>query len=206
MLRCLENEDYDPDCLFTITPSDGSKQDVPLTGYRGDEKVTPENKQQYIDASLRFRLVDEIREQREAFKRGFQELLPRDEIKIFRMSELDPLICGITILEVPAFRKSCRFDPPETKDHPTIKMLFDVLTSWPNDARLRLLWFIIGISRVPAAGFNPPVTIQLTGKTDHLPTGHLCPRSLLLPPYDSIEVLKEKLTRALTGEEGFGLL
>jgi ubiquitin-protein ligase E3 A len=44
------------------------------------------------------------------------------------------------------------------------------------------------------------------GNSDRLPTAHTCFNHLLLPPYSTKEVLRQRLECALDNSEGFGLM
>jgi len=77
-----------------------------------------------------------------------------------------------------------------------------------------LLQFVTGSSKVPAEGFsglqgmNGPESFQVTRIVTNdpmrLPQGHTCFNQLDLPEYPSKEVLRERLTLAITETAGFG--
>jgi hypothetical protein len=189
---------------FSVQRKDGSNETVPLKGCKGDEELTRENVEEYMQLLAQFRLEEEIREQRDAFKRGFQELITREDLKVFRVNELDLLICGIGDPDIEAFCRSCAIEPPATRDHPTIQLFFDLLHRQTNDTFSKMLSFITSATRVPPMGFDPPVNIHLTGDANRLPAAHTCGNTLDLPPYDSIDVMEEKWTLALQCRDRFG--
>lgn len=81
--------------------------------------------------------------------------------------------------------------------------------------RTAFLQFVTGTSRVPPEGFKSlqgfngaqKFNIHKYYDVKHLPRSHTCFNQLDLPPYESKEILIEKLTLAITeGKEGFGIL
>jgi len=82
-----------------------------------------------------------------------------------------------------------------------------------NDQRLRLLQFVTGTSSIPYEGFealrgsNGPrkFCIEKWGKPTSLPRAHTCFNRLDLPPYNSFEILYEKLLMAVEESSGFGI-
>ena len=55
-------------------------------------QVTNENKEEYIQAVIDWRFVARVKDQMEAFKGGFNELVPLNTIKIFDEGELELLV------------------------------------------------------------------------------------------------------------------
>jgi len=71
--------------------------------------------------------------------------------------------------------------------------------------RANFLFFVTGSFKVPFGGFkNLKIGIEKVDDLERLPVAHTCSSSLDLPPYDSKEKLKDKLTIAiLEGYQGF---
>ena len=62
--------------------------------------VTDENKDEYIQLVIQWRFVSRVKDQMEAFKQGFSELVPLQLLKIFDEGELELLMCGIGAIDV----------------------------------------------------------------------------------------------------------
>lgn len=60
-----------------------------------DIKVTNENKLDYFHKLGYFKMYTMIKEQVDAFLKGFYELIPKNLVKIFSHSELELLISGL---------------------------------------------------------------------------------------------------------------
>ena len=77
------------------------------------------------------------------------------------------------------------------------------------DERARVLSFACGSGRLPAAGFralSPPFLVEVMPSqgAEHLPQSHTCFNCICLPPYESAEVLVERLRRAISPDIGAG--
>jgi E3 ubiquitin-protein ligase NEDD4 len=62
--------------------------------------VTEENKKEYVDAIVDYRIAKRVKEQFEAFMSGFSELIPLDLITVFDERELELLIGGMSEIDV----------------------------------------------------------------------------------------------------------
>ena len=79
-----------------------------------------------------------------------------------------------------------------------------VVTATP-EMKSKFLSFCTGCSQAPHDGFEPPFNIVLgvDMTADALPRSHTCFNQLVLPPYNSYEVLKIKVELAIQNTEGF---
>lgn len=65
-----------------------------------DIPVTEENKRDYLDAVVEYRISKRIKDQFEAFMSGFSELIPQELITVFDERELELLIGGMSEIDV----------------------------------------------------------------------------------------------------------
>jgi len=65
-----------------------------------DIAVTEENKKDYLDAVVEYRISKRIKDQFEAFMSGFSELIPQELITVFDERELELLIGGMSEIDV----------------------------------------------------------------------------------------------------------
>lgn len=99
-----------------------------------------------------------------------------------------------------------------------IKKYFQAVESYTEEMRARLLQFVTGSSRVPLQGFKalqgstgaagPRLfTIHLTTDVpvQNLPKAHTCFNRIDMPPYDSYQLLYDKLTQAVEETCGFAV-
>lgn len=65
-----------------------------------DVPVTEENKKEYVDCVVEYRISKRVQEQFEAFTSGFNELIPQELINVFDERELELLIGGMSEIDV----------------------------------------------------------------------------------------------------------
>lgn len=173
--------------------------------------VTNANKDKYIDLVIKWRFVERVKEQMEAFKEGFNDVVPISLIKIFDENELELLMCGIVSIDVKDWRANTTYKGDYHPNHIVIQWFWRVVLSFDNEMRARLLQFVTGTSRVPMNGFkelhgsNGPqlFTIEMWGDVSNYPRSHTCFNRLDLPAYLSYHDLREKLIKAIEGTVGF---
>ncbi|KAK2178730.1 hypothetical protein NP493_532g03047 [Ridgeia piscesae] len=208
----LEN---DPDCLdlyFAVDEKEfGQMQQYELIPDGTNVKVTEANKKEYIDLVIRWRFVDRVKEQMNAFMSGLNELIPQHQLSIFDANEIELLMAGIQDIDVNDWKKHTKYRGNYNANHPVIINFWKAVYSLTNELRSRLLQFVTGTSRVPMNGFselygsNGPqcFTIEKWGNSSQLPRAHTCFNRLDLPAYETYEVLRKKLLLAVDNTEGF---
>ncbi|KAF8903115.1 hypothetical protein CPB84DRAFT_1814748 [Gymnopilus junonius] len=209
----LENDITDVlDETFTTTEDRfGELITVELKSGGGDVPVTEENKKEYVDAVVEYRISKRVKEQFDAFMEGLLELIPRDLINVFDERELELLIGGMSEIDMDDWTKFTDYRGYEKTDQ-VIEWFWQCIRSWPAERKSRLLQFTTGTSRVPVNGFKDlqgsdgprRFTIEKSGDPSGLPRSHTCFNRLDLPPYTDYESLESKLLFAIEETEGFG--
>ena len=75
--------------------------------------VTEENKKEYVDLVVEYRISKRVKDQFDAFMSGFSELIPQDLINVFDERELELLIGGMSEIDVYVFPSPFSLsDPP----------------------------------------------------------------------------------------------
>ncbi|KAI1758954.1 HECT-domain-containing protein [Hypoxylon sp. FL1150] len=174
-------------------------------------EVTNENKKEYVDLMVKWRIEKRIAEQFQAFKEGFHELIPQDLVNVFDERELELLIGGIADIDVDDWKKHTDYRGYTESDE-VIQFFWQTVRSWDGEQKSRLLQFTTGTSRIPVNGFKDlqgsdgprRFTIEKAGEMGNLPKAHTCFNRLDLPPYKSLEALQNKLTTAVEETMGFG--
>lgn len=141
--------------------------------------VTNENKKEYVDLMVKWRIEKRIAEQFQAFKEGFHELIPQDLINVFDERELELLIGGIAEIDVDDWKKHTDYRGYTESDE-VIQNFWQVVRSWDGEQKSRLLQFTTGTSRIPVNGFKDlqgsdgprRFTIEKTGELTNLPKAH----------------------------------
>ena len=78
-----------------------------------DIPVTEENKKEYVDFVVEYRISKRVKDQFDALMSGFSELIPQDVINVFDERELELLVGGVSEIDVYVFIPfSPHLDPP----------------------------------------------------------------------------------------------
>ncbi|KAH6911411.1 ubiquitin-protein ligase [Coprinopsis sp. MPI-PUGE-AT-0042] len=197
---------------FSITVEEfGEMRTIELKPGGEDISVTEENKKEYVDLVVEYRISKRVKEQFDAFMEGLLELIPRDLINVFDERELELLIGGMSEIDMDDWVKFTDYRGYEKTDQ-VIEWFWQCIRSWPAEKKARLLQFTTGTSRVPVNGFKDlqgsdgprRFTIEKSGDPHGLPRSHTCFNRLDLPPYEDYESLEQKLSFAIEETEGFG--
>lgn len=209
----LENDITDViDETFTTTEERfGELHTIELKSGGADVNVTEENKKEYVDHIVEYRISKRVKDQFEAFMSGFSELIPQDLITVFDERELELLIGGMSEIDVDDWFKHTDYRGYETNDD-VIQWFWKCVRSWPPERKSRLLQFATGTSRIPVNGFKDlqgsdgprRFTIEKSGDPSQLPKSHTCFNRIDLPPYKDYASLEQKLTLAVEETVGFG--
>lgn len=213
MTWMLENDITDViDETFTTTEERfGEMVTIDLKPGGADVPVTEENKKEYVDHVVDYRISKRVNEQFEAFMSGFSELIPQELITVFDERELELLIGGMSEIDVDDWTKFTDYRGYEMNDE-VIQWFWKCVRSWPPERKSRLLQFATGTSRIPVNGFKDlqgsdgprRFTIEKSGDPSQLPKSHTCFNRIDLPPYKDYASLEHKLTLAVEETVGFG--
>lgn len=175
--------------------------------------VTNENKSDYVDLLVKWRIVSRVEEQMQAFLSGLFEIIPRSLLLIFDDREMELLIGGIAEIDVDDWKAHTVYRDCAADD-PIVKWFWKCVgNEYDDEKRARLLQFATGTSRVPVNGFKDlqgsdgprKFCVQKIVDSDpgSLPKSHTCFNRIDIPPYDKYETLVAKLTMAIEETIGF---
>ncbi|EHY57695.1 E3 ubiquitin-protein ligase tom1 [Exophiala dermatitidis] len=210
----LENDitDVITEDFSVIEEQFGEEKVVDLIPNGRNIPVTEENKREYVHAQVRYRLTTSVKDQLEAFVKGFHDIIPAELIAIFDEQELELLISGLPEIDVDDWRAHTEYHN-YTANSPQVTWFWRVVRNMSNEERAKLLQFVTGTSKVPLNGFkdlegmqgNTLFSIHKDPSSDRLPTSHTCFNQLDLPTYDDYETLKSNLMKAINlGADYFG--
>jgi hypothetical protein len=170
--------------------------------------VTNENREEFVKLYIHHLVIDSIKRQFTAFRRGFYKVCGGYALKMCRAEELELLISGSVELDYEELEKATEYDDGYSKDHIVIKNFWEIVHAMTYDQKKKLLMFVTASDRVPLKGLgNLTFVIQRNGPdTDRLPTALTCFGRLLLPEYSTKEKLKNRLLTAIENAKGFGLV
>ncbi|CEJ62347.1 Putative Complex: by two-hybrid S. cerevisiae TOM1 interacts with KRR1 [Penicillium brasilianum] len=215
LLWMLENDitDIITENFAIETDAFGEKQVIDLIPDGRNIPVTQENKEEYIQRVVEYRLVESVREQLDNFLKGFHEIIPPDLISIFNEQELELLISGLPDIDVDEWKNNTEYHNYSASS-PQIQWFWRAVRSFDKEERAKLLQFVTGTSKVPLNGFKELEGMNGVskfnihrdyGNKDRLPSAHTCFNQLDLPEYESYEDLRQRLyTGIMAGGEYFG--
>ncbi|ELP90873.1 E3 ubiquitin protein ligase HUWE1, putative [Entamoeba invadens IP1] len=185
----------------------GQVKTIDLKPNGGEIMVTQENKLEYIQLMTDYILNTSIEKQFSAFISGFKLVFNSRLLTIFSPRELQLLVSGSDVFDFYELENMTRYANGFNKDTPVVKWLWEILHEYPIDLKKKFLFFATGSDRSPPGGLgNLKFIVAKHGDASRLPTSSTCNNLFLLPPYESKEELKEKLTFALNNTNGFGLV
>lgn len=129
--------------------------------------------------------------------------------------KLERLFCGSSYQEwtTKLLNECTRCDHGFTHESTAVKYLFEIMCSFNSDEQRQFLQFITGSPRLPVGGLRslvPPLTIvrksveavasstsSSSSADQYLPSVMTCVNYLKLPDYSSIDIMKEKLFKAM---------
>ena len=185
----------------------GEHKTIPLKENGENIDLTNENKNEYVNLYINYKLRKSISQQVDAFIEGFNFLVPHDEIKMFTQSELHLIICGVPNIDINDMRANTKFLQPYHNDHPVIKMFFNVLSKWNPKNLGKFLLFLTGSSQVPVNGFkvyvdrDKQIKIGYRDDKNSFCVAHTCFNKLDLPPYENEDIMNSKLLIAIDQHE-----
>jgi E3 ubiquitin-protein ligase HUWE1 len=100
--------------------------------------VTNQNKYEYCQLVLNYRLYECIKPQVDAFLQGFHDLVPSHLIKIFDYKELELLISGLPTIDIEDLKENTIYRN-YTKQSPVVQWLFEVLEELNNSERAEFI-------------------------------------------------------------------
>ncbi|KAH3899481.1 E3 ubiquitin-protein ligase TOM1 SCDLUD_004925 [Saccharomycodes ludwigii] len=176
--------------------------------------VTEENKNEYVQKILSYKLQTSVQDQMNNFLFGFYSMVPKELITIFNEQEVELLMSGLPDIDINDWKSNTVYVnyTPSCKQ---INYFWRAVKSFDKEERAKLLQFVTGTSKVPLNGFKELAGVNGVSKfsihkdygaTDRLPSSHTCFNQLDLPAYDSYETLRKALLLAINeGHQGFGI-
>ncbi|KAG8423267.1 E3 ubiquitin-protein ligase tom1, variant 2 [Metarhizium acridum] len=178
-----------------------------------DVAVTEDNKHEYVRLVVEHKLLSSVKEQMEKFLQGFHDIIPAELISIFNEQELELLISGLPDIDIDDWKSNTEYQN-YTPSSQQIQWFWRAVRSFDKEERAKLLQFVTGTSKVPLNGFKELEGMNGIsrfnihrdyGDKDRLPSSHTCFNQLDLPEYESYDMLRAQLHKAITqGSEYFG--
>lgn len=156
--------DYDVDEMYFEYTYKLEEVQTHVMEWDGDapRQVTPENRQQYIEALFHAATSTLITKSFESLREGLESIIPRRVLRLFTSSELQSLLAGKRVINVPEtveqLQKVTIYDG-YTQEDPVIKNLWTTLSTRTPTQFAQFLDLITASDRVPASF---PANFKLT--------------------------------------------
>eukprot|EP00041_Stephanoeca_diplocostata_P037604 m.1429689 g.1429689 ORF g.1429689 m.1429689 type:complete len:326 (+) comp25069_c0_seq51:2942-3919(+) len=165
-LKWILDNDIDELCMgqtFTASTEEfGEVRDVELKPGGAEIDVTDANKHEFVKLACDWRLTRGTKDQFEAIKKGFADILDINALSVFDERELDMLLIGLAEFDVKDWEKNTIYRS-YTKSSKQIVWFWEIVREISNEKRARLLQFVTGSCRLPVGGvFSSRLTFYIT--------------------------------------------
>ena len=186
--------------------------------------LTLDNVQEYIDLVLHSTFYDCINLQLQAFKKGFNSVLPLDSIRSFasKGGEIEMMVCGEMMDETSwkdlnQLKKAIKPDHGFTTESRCYNDFLRFIVEMEPSFRPKFIQWLTGSKRLPKGGFSGlenQVSINRVADSSlnnlspdqKCPSVNTCHHYVKFPEYSSYKVLKHKFEQAITmGADVFAL-
>ena len=152
-------EDLEMLCLYFTTTQEtlGAKEEIELVKGGTDIQVNNNNFPEYLEACLKYRMLDRVKLQLNELLLGFFDVLPEPLLTIFDFQELELLMCGLPTIDIDDWKENTEYSGEfehSGGDDNVCRWFWEVVEGFDQETRARLLQFVTGTSGVPARGFG----------------------------------------------------
>lgn len=162
-------------------------------------EVTDENKQEYVQKVVEYRLVGSVQGQLDEFLKGFHDIIPSELISIFNEQELELLISGLPDIDIDDWRHQSEYHNYQPTS-PQIQWFWRAVRSFDKEEKAKLLQFVTGTSKVPLNGFKELEGMNGFAKfnihrdyssKEKLPSSHTCFNRKLREHHTSVKTFTD---------------
>ena len=189
----------------------GGNEEIELVEGGSDRAVTNDNYLEYLEATMKYRMMDRVKPQMNELLLGFFDVIPEPLLTVFDFQELELLMCGLPEIDLDNWMENTEYSGnyDSTTELPeTCQWFWEVVAEFDQEMKARLLQFVTGTSGVPSRGFS-----HLQGNDGNIrlftihgvpievclyPRAHTCFNRIDLPQYKTKDDLRERLKLAVT--------
>jgi len=159
--------------------------------------VTFARRHDYCDAVRRYR-HDESKRAIHAIRRGITTVVPLVTMQLFTPSELEVLVCGAPNISVEYLKRHTKYENYR-KTSRVVRNFWHVFRELSQKKRSLFIKFVWGRERLPRGNeaWKQPFTISRGSDVSMLPVAHTCFFKIDLPPYRTIDELRNKILLAI---------
>jgi hypothetical protein len=196
----------------------GVAETVELVRGGSDITVNNENLPLYLQAQLKYRLLDRISMQLSSFLRGFYDVVPEPLLSVFDFQELELLLHGLPNIDMDDWLRNTEYTG-EFAQNPTgnrvVQWFWEIVRNFDLETKAKLLQFVTGTAGVPVQGFGflqgndgniRKFTIHGDKNVKVFPRAHTCFNRIDMPIYKTKAEMQKFLTMAVSIESsGFDI-
>lgn len=207
-----QSDDIESLCLNFSTTIDslGVVTEVELIPGGSKIPVTSSNLSMYILLLVDFKLNREMSQQVAAFRKGLYSVVREHWIRLFDSNELQLLFEGNENsmgLDVEDWKQHTHYRSNDERHNKSVAFFWQVVKEMNPEQQRKTLKFVTSFSRAPLLGFRhmaPPFSIVIIpGEKDRLLSAATCYCTLKLPEYESLEVTRDKILKAIENTNSF---
>ena len=137
-------------CLdFTVTEENmGGRETIDLIQNGQDIDVNKDNLPEYLEANLKYRLLDKIKPQLTELMLGFFDVIPEPLMTVFDFQELELLMCGLPTIDIEDWQDNTLYTGEydgTNGDNKWCHWFWEIVeTDFDQELRARLLQFVTG--------------------------------------------------------------
>eukprot|EP00537_Pseudo-nitzschia_pungens_P013973 CAMPEP_0172383768 /NCGR_PEP_ID=MMETSP1061-20121228/1579_1 /TAXON_ID=37318 /ORGANISM="Pseudo-nitzschia pungens, Strain cf. pungens" /LENGTH=972 /DNA_ID=CAMNT_0013112101 /DNA_START=55 /DNA_END=2973 /DNA_ORIENTATION=+ len=197
----------------------GRHEEMELIPGGGKTDVCAENLPEYLEANLKYRMLNQCKPQITELMLGFYDVIPAAALTVFDPCELELILCGLPVIDMDDWMDNTKYSglfESKGKNSPVIQWFWEVVNGSDQEMKARLLQFVTGTSGVPSRGFS---VLQgndgnikkfcvhgVSRKQNVFPKAHTCFNRIDLPDYNSKQELERYLGQAVSmSYVGFGM-
>jgi hypothetical protein len=158
--RLSEMDDVSSSSLdFTLIEERmGVRDEVELVDGGALREVTNENLEEYMEANLRYRMLDRTKLQLTELLLGFFDVVPASALTVFDANELELILCGLPEIDMADWQAHTNYSgiyQDSGSDAQVVEWFWQVVEmDFDQEMKARLLQFVTGSSGVPSGGFS----------------------------------------------------
>ena len=145
MLWILENsvEGLGQNFTYEFETLDG-RVTLPMNPNGENIELTDENKREFVRLMCQRKLIEEIKEQITAFKKGFHLLIPEKALALLSPSDLEYIVAGEQVYDLADWKRYTNYEKI-TRNDDLAKWFWEILESFNNEELSQYLYFVTGL-------------------------------------------------------------
>eukprot|EP00599_Poterioochromonas_sp_BG-1_P002604 CAMPEP_0173135958 /NCGR_PEP_ID=MMETSP1105-20130129/2196_1 /TAXON_ID=2985 /ORGANISM="Ochromonas sp., Strain BG-1" /LENGTH=704 /DNA_ID=CAMNT_0014048045 /DNA_START=280 /DNA_END=2394 /DNA_ORIENTATION=- len=219
LIELLQFDDISSLMLDFVVTEDklGVTESVELVPGGTNISVDNDNLDAYLEAQCKYRTLTRIQQQLTHFLRGFYDIIPEPLLSVFDFQELELLLHGVPNIDMDDWSRNTEYtgEFQNQPNHKVVQWFWEIIRSFEQEQKAKLLQFVTGTSGVPPQGFsylqgNDGAVRRFTLHGDKnvkvFPRAHTCFNRIDMPIYKSKAELQKYLVMAISMEStGFGI-